>query len=460
MKGVILPRDSDISRLLIDHTHRVNLHSGPTSTLASLRQRFWIIRAKDIIKIGFRSCPTCTKDRATASTQLMGSLPAARVTSSPPFNKCGVDYAGPVFLKQPGKATLKKGYIALFVCLCTKAVHIELVESLTSADFIAALRRFTSRRGLPSEIWSDNASTFVSADKNIRELYSHVRSKYHNNVVFTFLSSIGVEWKYIPPVSPHFGGLWERGVRTMKSHLRRHLGNAKLTLLELSTILCQVEVIMNSRPLCPISNDPSEPEILTPAHFLIGRPLDCLPDATTSSDEERLSPLVRWDYCQHLTTSLWERWKTEYLQSLQARNRWKLPQRNLSTGDVVLLMEPKCPRLSWPIGVIIETSAGNDNLVRVARVKTKKGVITRPISKLILFVENQSTDVDLQTDIPMSTETEAFPIETPLSHDNRTETEAFPIETSSSHDKRTEPIETAKSQTRSGRTVHRPKYFY
>lgn len=209
----------------------------------------------------------------------MGQMPLERVTPGVVFQKTGIDYAGPVYLKlgHVRKPTTVKAYISVFVAFSVKAVHLELVSDLTSAAFIACLRRFIARRGKPSSIWSDHGSNFVGASRELLELTDFFQQQKTKGDISEFCTSQGIEWSFIPEHAPHFGGLWESAVKSAKTHLKRILGNARLTFEEFSTVLAQVEACLNSRPLVPLFSEDGI-EALTPGHFLIGRPLESLPD--------------------------------------------------------------------------------------------------------------------------------------------------------------------------------------
>jgi hypothetical protein len=320
----------------------------------------------------------CFRDKVHKPEQQMADLPSGRTTPSRPFTISGVDFGGPLQMKAANVRSSKrwKAYIALFVCFATKAVHLELVSDLSSQAFLACLRRFVSRRGIPRELHSDNGTNFVGANNQLRELYKLVSSSEVTN----FLSNERMSWKFIPPRAPHFGGLWEAGIKSVKRHLSRVVGDTILTFEELSTLLTQIEACLNSRPLCQISNDPHDDVALTPGHFLTGGPLVSLPDENVSNDlENRLS---RWQLIQRTTQQFWKRWSAEYLQSLQKRSKWVQSKVNLRVGDLVILKDEVRP-LQWPLGRVTATHPGADNLVRVVTVKTKTGSFKRPIVKVI-----------------------------------------------------------------------------
>ncbi len=215
--------------------------------------------------------------------------------------------------------------ICLFVCLSVKAVHLVLVSDLTTEAFVAALRRFIARRGYPSLIWSDHGTNFVGAKRELKELqaflYSQTTCTCTQGAISEFCNSHNIEWRYIPERAPHFSGLWESAVRSTKTHLKRVVFTVKLTFEEFTTILTQIEACLNSRPLTPASTaDDDGIEILTPRHFLVGKPLSALPDSQFSY--RSVSLLRRWNLCQCLVRHFWQRWFNEYLSSINKHNQW------------------------------------------------------------------------------------------------------------------------------------------
>ncbi len=323
--------------------------------------------------------------------QIMGDLPAERVNPSHPFAKCGVDYAGPI-LTRPlvrSKTTLKS-YLAIFVCLATRALHIEVVESLSTDSFLAALRRFTSRRGRPTDIFSDNGTNFVGANRAIKEIVMLCRSPTHNEKVMDALSSEGIQWHFNPPNSPHFGGLWEAGVRSIKYHIHRVMGSSRYTYEELLTLVTQIEALLNSRPLVPASSDPCDLQALTPAHLLNGSPLTTIPDPDLGGiSEGRLS---RWQHIQQQKQHFWRRWSREYITRLQQRPKWMKFQQQLKVNDMVIIKDDNLPPSKWNLGRVISVHPGSDDIIRVATIKTSHGEYKRAIHKLCLLpMEQQPT---------------------------------------------------------------------
>ncbi|XP_074034300.1 uncharacterized protein [Leptinotarsa decemlineata] len=242
----------------------------------------------------------------------MGNLPPLRVSQMKPFSCIGIDFGGPysITLGRHRGAKTHNAYICLFVCFATKALHLELATDLTSETFLAALRRLIARRGRVTKIFSDNGTNFIGASRILKSFHIAAQQEL-------------IEWSFIPPSSPHFGGLWEAGIKSVKNHISRVLGNQLLTYEEFNTLLVQVESVLNSRPLCPISSDPNDLSVLTPGHFLTLEPLNASPDEELG--KVTLNRLSRWQLIQHLHKDFWSRWSKEYLHTLFQRGKWTDP---------------------------------------------------------------------------------------------------------------------------------------
>lgn len=228
----------------------------------------------------------------------MSDLPKVRVRDAFPFTNTGIDFCGPFYVKEKKHRNRNrvKVYICVFVCMVMKAVHLEVVSELTTDGFLAALRRFIARRGIPSHIYSDNGTNFVGANNHLKELYVLFNSDEYKNRINRFSIEHKITWHFIPPVAPHFGGLWESTVKLFKHHFKRVVGEFLFTFEELNTFTVEVEGILNSRPISALSSDPNDLLILTPAHCLIGKPLNNLPEPNLSS-----VPANRLSTWQHIT---------------------------------------------------------------------------------------------------------------------------------------------------------------
>jgi hypothetical protein len=299
------------------------------------------------------------------------------------FNRTGIDYAGPVLIKygHVRKPVIVKSYVCVFVSLNVKAVHLELVSNLTSEAFIACLRRFIARRGYPKLLWSDHGSNFIGANREIKELINFLKEEKVQEKISEFCATSHIDWKFIPEHSPHFGGIWEAAVKSFKKHLKRIVGESKLTFEEMNTVLSQIEACLNSRPLTPMNNpDDDGLEPLTPGHFLIGKPLMALPDLTQSC--QSMSIMRRWQLCQTMVNHFWKRWSLEYLVTLQRVTKWHQSAKNLMIGDVVVVIEDKMIPTQWPMAKIIDVHPGKDGVVRVVDIKTSTGTYRRPVHKI------------------------------------------------------------------------------
>lgn len=376
---VIIPRYSRISSLLIAHAHQHTLHGGPSLMLAHLRRQYWIIDGPKEIRQYVKRCNICFRFTAASEQQVMAALPAARITPSRPFQQTAMDYSGAVMIRSArGRGHhATKGYVAVFVCLCTKAVHIELVSDLTSKSFIAAYKRFISRRGVCSDLYSDNATNYVGA--------AAIFCKTEKDMGFTTdtinaLCTMGTKWHFSPQLSPHFNGLAESAIRSVKHHIRRVLGTATLTYEEMLTVLTQIECCLNSRPLYPCSNDPTDFNVLTPGHFLVGSPLSSIPEKNLINN--KLNLLTRWQLTQQMVQRFWKQWSMEYLHTLQQRKKWQTQTPNLQTGDLVLVIEDNLPPTKWALGRVIETHSGQDGNVRVVTIKTRNQTYKRAVVKV------------------------------------------------------------------------------
>ncbi|GBM46537.1 hypothetical protein AVEN_17925-1 [Araneus ventricosus] len=299
-----------------------------------------------------------------------------------PYNKSsdvGIDFAGPIYTRNTDKA-----YIALFTCAVTRAIHLEVVSSLSTEHFLLAFRRFISRRGICHTVNSDNAMTFKSADIELKRLYMNICEPEVQN----YFGKKGIKWQYIVERAAWWGGYWERMVQITKIALRKILGRALVSFEELQTILAEIEAIINSRPLTYVYNEPNEPFPLTPANFLTGRRLTALPNWSGKRNIElfkgKKELIKRYLYREKILNNFWKRWKREYLLQLKGANLNKNVnvKTEFNVNDIVLIGEEKVPRQLWKLGKVIDVHKGRDSKVRSATIKTSTGIIKRPIQLL------------------------------------------------------------------------------
>ena len=314
---------------------------------------------------------------SNAEKQCMAPLPSTRITPAPPFSVAGIDHGGPLFTcDYPGKKfyvllftcflllSLSMFYVLLLTCTVNRAVHLELVESLSTEATIQAIRRFIARRGRPAVIMSYNAKGFIGAKKKM-------------------LSSYGPDspgWKFTAPLSPWWGGYWERMIGTIKGGLRKSIGKKSLTRVELETFLHEIESCVNSRPLT-YTGDAMEGIPLTPAHFLIGRIIDSKSSETDISKQPSNDLALRSEIRNQTLNKFWNVWTKEYIRQLPPI-RGNDCNKKLHVGCIVLVNSDQTSRLQWPLGIVQQVFPGRDGFVRSVEIKTAKGLIRRPIQHI------------------------------------------------------------------------------
>ena len=388
---ILIPK-GHLSLLIARRAHEDNMHPGKQSTLNIIKMRYWPIDALRTVSKVCHSCIRCFHVRPAIANQFMGQLPATRITPASVFDNTGVDYAGPITIKAGYTRASKtmKCYIALFVCLATKAIHLEVVSELSTKAFIAALDRFISRRGKCSTIHSDHGTNFIGARNYFREMTQFLHQSTTDEIIRNHLTKQEIQWKHIPPRNPEAGGLWEAGVKSAKYHLSRVTKNANLHYEELSTLMCQIEAILNSRPITQLSTDPNDPQALTAGHFLIGRPLIAPPQRNVL--DVNFNRLQRWDRIIQIKQDFWRRWNQGYLHRLQVRTRNYKDKNPVKVGHMALLHVDNAPPLHWPLGIITDIFPGNDGITRVARIRCSGSTFDRPVNKLAILPTADNND--------------------------------------------------------------------
>lgn len=377
---IIIDSKHHLTKLIFRHEHFKQMHVGPQSLLYAIKQYLWPIGGRELARRTYRNCVVCRRLQGRTLTPKMGNLPAQRVNPGFPFQTVGMDFAGPFsILDRKGRgARTSKCYLCLFICFRTKCVHLEAVSELSKEAFILSLRRFIARRGKPLEIFSDNGRNFVAAAKDIGYFL-----KSNAGPITDFAANEKIKFNFIPAYAPHFGGLWESaGIRSSKTIIKKCMGNANLTFEELSTLFAQVEAILNSRPLCPLSPSSSNQDFLplSPGHFLIGRPLTSLP--SPALEDSNPNSLRRYARLEQIRQHFWSRWQKEYISELQQRSKWRTNHSQLKIGDLVLIQEDNTSPLNWRLGRVAALFPGSDGLSRVADIDTVRGRIRRALTRL------------------------------------------------------------------------------
>ncbi|XP_062711079.1 uncharacterized protein LOC134289096 [Aedes albopictus] len=277
-----------------------------------------------------------------------------------------------------------KVWVAVYVCFAVKAVVLDIVAGLSTESCVNSLRRFVSRVGRVRTIHCDNSTTFVGAFREIKEMRQVLVDQLSNTAWTTECLERGIEFQFIPPRAPHFGGLWEAAVKAFKRLFLKTIGAAPHHYDDMRTAVAQAECIMNSRPLTPLSNDPQDLSALTPGHFLLGESIYCLPEPDLS--EVPTNRLNHFQATQRSVTDLWKRWSKEYIGLLHQRPaKWRKTPTEFRVGTMVLVKKDDVPSKQWPLGRVVAVFPGNDNIVRVVDVRTQLGVRRRATSELCVL---------------------------------------------------------------------------
>ncbi|KAB0802699.1 hypothetical protein PPYR_04885 [Photinus pyralis] len=380
---IVLPKNHKYVELLIKQEHARLLHAGAQAVLATIRTRYWILGGRDVVRRVLRKCIICFRTKPLNYSPLMGDLPAMRSNAVRPFYTSSVDYGGPFLINDSKLRNRKfiKCYLCVFVCGVSKAVHLELATDLTASTFLLVLKRFIARRGIPKELYSDNGTNFVGAYNQLKNIRHELALLTKNEELQNFITKNNIEWHFMPANSPHMGGLHEAAVKSAKCLLYKLINNVHFTYEDFYTLLCQIEGVLNSRPLTTMSTDPNDYSVLTPGHFLIGEALVTIPEKEVT--QRAFNSLKSYEKICRIRQQFWERWNLEYLTSLQERSKWRSSKGvQPKVGDPVLLMEEHRPPQMWTLGRITHLHPGSDGIVRVVSVKTPNSEVTRAVRKV------------------------------------------------------------------------------
>ena len=387
---IILHGDSMLSRMLISEIHTRGGHLGREFVLTKLKERYHIVKANTVLRSLLRRCVLCRKTQARCESQIMADLPVDRVAVDlPPFSKVGTDVFGPFYVTR-GRAQEKR-YGIIFTCLTSRATHIEITPGLDTSSYINSLRRFIARRGSPKTVRSDNGTNLTSADKELRDSINSWNKCYLQE----FGLQHKIDWIFNPPYASHFGGVFERQIRTIRkifnSVLREFSNQTRLTDDMLHTLFCEIENIMNSQPLTAVTTEADGIEPITPNHLL--RLQSNVPYPPGLFEDHDLYSKKRWRQVQFLASVFWKRFVKEYVPLLNARSRWTMPKDSLEIDDIVLVMDPSLPRNFWSLGRVVSTKPDERGFVRTVSIKLpskdSNKVIMRPIHKLVLICRNK-----------------------------------------------------------------------
>ena len=377
---ILLPSRGRVTDMLVQKAHVELGHGGREHVLSELRRKFWILNGNSAVRRVLANCLQCKRIRQPPEQQKMADLPQDRVSAlEPPFTYTGIDLFGPFFVSR-GRTQMKR-YGVIFSCLSMRAVHLEVASSLSTDSFICAFRRFLARRGSVKMVRSDQGSNLVGAKRELARELAHLAEE--SPEIRTEMLKRNVQWVFNPPHASNFGGAWERMIRSTRKILDFTLHLQKLTDETLQTFLCEVEFILNSRPLTPVSTDPRDQHPLTPNDILISRNTE-IPAGLFQKNDLHSKKL--WRQAQYLAEQFWVRWRKSYVPLLQERAVGQRSRPNLMVGDVVVLADSSVPRGNWPFGLIKAVKTSSDGLVRSATVLTGGVMLKRPVNKMVLVV--------------------------------------------------------------------------
>ncbi|XP_067943262.1 uncharacterized protein [Watersipora subatra] len=390
---VIIPKHTHIARLIIAREHDKIQHLGYRSTLCAIREAgYWLVNGPGAVKKHLRDCILCKRLRKTPMKQQMGNLPKERLELTAPFTHVGMDVFGPFHVKD--YRTERKRWGLVVTCLYSRAVHIEMLDQMTTDCLILALRNFMAIRGPVRTIICDNGTNFVGM-KNEMERQLNLADKK----VDDYLQRSRITMKFNPPKASHHGGVTERMIRSIRAVMNGLNVKYRMDSTTLRTVFSEVANVVNNRPLTgTVIEDPDE-GIMTPNILLTGKEQLSAPPPGDFPEEDVYSR-KRWIVTQAVTEAFWKAWKTEYLSLITQRQRWTAKVKNIKAGDVVLLWDDSVDRNDWKIGRVTNVKPGSDGLVRRAEVTLgnhmldKKGKPIKPatrlirsVNKLVLLVE-------------------------------------------------------------------------
>ena len=391
---ILLPSNHKVSLMIIRWVHEKTMHQGRRVTMGELREQgFFIRHGRRLVDDFLKNCAACRRFRANCQNQRMADLPDDRVEKVDPFRRIGIDVFGPFFVHQ-GRRTrttvgTKKIWVLLITCLYSRAIHLEILNSMSTNSFMLALKRLICIRGPCDVIRSDCGSNFIGAIKDSD-------SEINLETAQKELASQGILWKLNPPGASHFGGAWERKIGQVKCVLRTSIKmfQVSLSLEEFSTLLAESSNIVNNTPLAELTSDPNDIQPITP-NMLLRPGGERLPASYEPSETDlRNYGKKRWSRVLMIADMFWKRWKQDYLATLRQRSKWNRETRHIKVGDVVLIRD-KASRNKWPLGIVEEVIPGIDKIPRRANIRLKptasgvKRTMQRSIHDLVILVKKE-----------------------------------------------------------------------
>lgn len=411
---IIVENGTRLCQLIVNEAHYATGHGAVQVMMQYIRQNYHVPRLRATLRAYLHKCVICARHAKQVAQQLMADLPIDRVNQNRAFLITGVDYAGPIKLieKYKSVSSTRKCWIAVFVCMVTRAVHLDVVTNQTSMAFIMCFERFIARRGHCNRLYSDNGTNFRGAYTEIRRAFK----EWHRPSVKDHINKKGTDWIFMKPSASHQGGIYEAAVKSMKYHLYRMLGAVQYTYEHLVTFLAKIEAILNSRPLYALSDDAMDLQAITPGHFLINEPLIMPPSIAAPEKTENPIKYMR-DEQERMLKNIWKVWQKEYLSSLMQRKKWVIEKEPVSIGQMVVIYDENLPPAKWLLGKIVKLLPSKDGIVRAVKIRTPTNHLVRPIQKLCILPLEPCPDVEKKKQSAKSTKS----IDTPKSIEKQIE---------------------------------------
>ena len=434
---VLLHRRMVLARAIAKAWHIRLKHVGTDTLLSETRRTVWIVRGRELMKSIRKACDHCAKRTVRPAVPRMGELPPERLMAyRPVFSDVSIDFFGPLdwrLMRPLGSdhrdPQTRKRYVLLVTCLATRAVHLDYTVSESAAEFLNVFRRFCAIYGTPTLVRSDNGSAFLKADKTLRLSGEDVPDwePFDNEWVVevgNHMQKEGIEWRFQPPFTPHFGGAHESLVKVAKSCLAQTFSHCPTSCQDpsdrmLQTFLAEAAWLMNSRPLFSPSNDPEDPPPVTP-NDLLGRKtngfqlieqqwVDDPRPETRDVDFWADHPHLRFKFQHHASKVFWDCWLKRYVPTLIARRKWYTAKNPIKLGDIVMIHVNGVSRGRWPLGTVIKINPGVDGQVRSATVKTIGGEFERGVAKLCVLPAGTRLDEEGRLESPFSSKEIHYP---------------------------------------------------
>jgi hypothetical protein len=376
----ILPKVHEFVHSLWKYLHAKNHHTGIETTIADGREKAWIISARDSLYKVTKNCSTCEIKNAVARIPEIADLHEARQHfDAPPFTHVGVDCFGPISVRQ-GRSTVKRWGV-IFTCLTFRAVHLELINEMSTDKMLMAIRRMMLSKGKIQHLYSDNGTNFIGSNNQLKRDQKEIEAEMSKAVA----DDLNITWHFLAAFQPWSGGAWERLVQSVKQVMKFCLDEQTPEEDVLRNAFAEAEFLINNRPLTHTPVDPDDEKPITPNSIMFG---DRVPSKfTTTFDETAQFSRSRRQRAESLINHFASRWVREYLPEIGLPSKKNGKRRMAQVDDVVLMTEPNEPRSAWKLGRIIKIHPTRDGVPRIVDVKSCDGNIKlrRAVGRLVIL---------------------------------------------------------------------------